>query len=80
MNNIKIKFFTALIIIFSFIGIKINLNYKNLKDLKNNPEFQTKESLRILNDCFDLENKYKRAINKSIELIEYCLKEYGSKN
>ena len=27
-----------------------------------------------------LKNKNKRTLNKSIELIEYCLEEYGYKN
>ncbi len=34
----------------------------------------------VLNECFDLENKNKRTLNKSIELIEYFLEEYGYKN
>ena len=37
-------------------------------------------NLYVFNECFDLENKNKRTLNKSIELIEYCLEEYGYKN
>ncbi len=38
------------------------------------------ESIRILNKCFDLENKKKRTLNKSMELVEHCIEEYGYKN
>ena len=54
--------------------------YKLSKVLKNKEESFLNESIRVLNECFDLENKNKRTINKSIDLIEYCLKEYGYKN
>ena len=30
-----------------------------------------------LRSCFDLENKNKRRIHESFDLIEYCLKEFG---
>ena len=30
-----------------------------------------------LKSCFDLENKNKRRIDESLELIEYCVKEFG---
>tara|TARA_B100000212_G_scaffold329205_1_gene294191 strand:+ start:753 stop:944 length:192 start_codon:yes stop_codon:yes gene_type:complete len=30
-----------------------------------------------LKSCFDLENKNKRRINESLDLIEYCIKEFG---
>ena len=48
--------------------------------LKNKEELFLNESIRVLNECFDLENKNKRTLNKSIELIEYCIEEYGYKN
>ena len=80
MNNVKIPIFSILIIILSFVGIK-NLIYINqAKDLKNKQESLLNESKRVLNECFDLENKNKRTLNKSIELIEYCIEEYGYKN
>ena len=68
MNKFKIAIFTISIIIFSLIGIK------------NKEESYLNESIRVLNECFDLENKNKRSLNKSIELVEYCLEEYGYKN
>ena len=79
MNKFKIAIFTISIIIFSLIGIKKLIYINQVKDLKNKESFLN-ESIRVLNECFDLENKNKRTLNKSIELIEYCLEEYGYKN
>jgi len=79
MNKFKIAIFTISIIIFSLIGIKKLIYINQVKDIKNK-ESLLNESIRVLNKCFDLENKNKRTLNKSIELIEYCLKEYGYKN
>ena len=78
MNKIKIAIFTMAIIIFSFIGIKL-IYINQSKELKNKGEFILNESIRILNECFDLDNKDTRTLNKSNELIEYCLEEYGYK-
>ena len=80
MNKLKIAIFTISIIILSFIGIKKLIYINQAKNLKNNEESILNESKRVLNECFDLENKNKRTLNKSIELIEYCLEEYGNKN
>ena len=79
MNKFKIAIFTILIIIFSFIGIKKLIYINQVKILKNKESFLN-ESTRVLDECFDLENKNKRTLNKSIELIEYCIEEYGYKN
>ena len=80
MNKFKIAIFTVSIIIFSLIGIKKLIYINQVKDIKNIQESVLNESSRVLNECFDLENKNKRKLNKSIELIEYCLEEYGYKN
>ena len=80
MKKVKITIFTISIIIFSVIGIKKLIYINQAKNLKNNGELILNESSRVLNECFDLENKNKRTLNKSIELIEYCLEEYGYKN
>ena len=64
MNKFKIANSSILIIIFSLIGIK-NLIYINqVKDIKNKEESFLNESIRVLNECFDLENKNKRTLNK----------------
>ena len=80
MNKFKIAIFTILIIIFSLIGIKKLIYINQVNDFKIKEDSFINESIRVLNECFDLENKNKRTLNKSIELIEYCLKEYGYKN
>ena len=79
MNKFKIAIFTILIIIFSLIGIKKLIYINQVKDINDIEESLLNESIRVLNECFDLENKNKRTLNKSIELIEYCLEEYGYK-
>ena len=80
MNKFKKAIFTILIIIFSFIGIKKLIYINQVKNLKDKEESLLNESIRVLNEYFDLENKNKRTLNKSIELIQYCLEEYGYKN
>jgi len=79
MNKFKKVIFTISIIILSLVGIKKLIYVYESKDLKKE-ESILNESVRVLNECFDLENKNKRTLNKSIELIEYCLKVYGYKN
>ena len=79
MNKVKIPIIVVSVIILSFIGIKIFIYQNQAKDLNNNEESALNESTRVLNECFDLENKNKRINNKSNELLEYCMKEYGYK-
>ena len=82
MNKAKTFFFKISIIILALLGIKqlIYINQSKAKDIKNEEESLLNESVRVLNECLDLENKNKRTLKKSIELIEYCLEEYGYKN
>tara|TARA_B100000886_G_scaffold266766_1_gene191065 strand:- start:175 stop:417 length:243 start_codon:yes stop_codon:yes gene_type:complete len=80
MSKVKIAIFTILIIILSFIGLKKLIYSNQAKEPKNKEDSILIESARVLNECFDLDNKNKRTLNKSIELIEYCLEEYGYKN
>ena len=62
MNKFKIAIITISIIIFSLIGIK-KLTYINqVKDLKNKEESFLNESIRVLNECFDLEKKIKELL------------------
>ena len=80
MIKLKIAIFTISMTILSFFGIKKLIHINQVKDQKNKEELILDESIRVLNECFDLENKNKRNLKKSIELIEYCLEEYGYKN
>ena len=67
MKKFKIAIFTILIIIFSLIAIKKLIYINQVKDIKNKEESFLNESIRVLDECFDLENKNKRTLNKSIE-------------
>ena len=80
MNKFKTAIFTISIIIFSLLGIKKFIYIYQAEDFKYKEESILNESIRVLNECFDLENKNKRTLNKSIELIEYCLEVYGYKD
>ena len=80
MNKVKTSILTISIIIFSLLGIQKLIYIYQDKDLKHKEETILNESIRILNECFDLENKNKRTHKKSIELIEYCLEKYRYKN
>ena len=71
MNKVNTAILTMSIIIFSLLGIKKLIYVYQAKDFKNKEESNLNESVRVLNECFDLENKNKRTLNKSIELIEY---------
>ena len=66
MNKFKIAISTILIIIFSLIGIKKLIYINQVKDIKNKEESFLNESIRVLNACYDLENKNKRTLNISI--------------
>ena len=77
MKNLQ-KIFIYIIIFFSLI-----VTYKVFEKVNNQLEASNKN--RIINDyakrlkeCFDLENKSQRRINESLDLIEYCMKEFGN--
>ncbi len=80
MNKLKTGILTISVIIFSVLGIEKLIHTNQIKNLKIKEESILNESIRVLNECFDLENKNKRTLNESIELIEYCIEEYGYKN
>ena len=62
MNKFTTGIFTMSIIIFSLIGIKKLIFMYQAKDLKNKEELILNESIRVLNKCFDLENKNKKLL------------------
>ena len=62
MNKVKIAFFTISIIIFNFIGIKKLIYINQAKDIKNISESNLIESIRVLNEWFDLEDKIKELL------------------
>ena len=79
MKNINLTIFTTLIILISFLGIVKIFHLDFSIRSKKSERILLKDSIRILNECFDLENKNKRKLKESLELIEYCISEYGYK-
>ena len=65
-----IIFFTSLGILKIFKKIEIFRAESHKNNIINN---YTKR----LKGCFDLENKNQRRINESLDLIKYCMKEFG---
>ena len=66
MNKVKIAIFTISITIFSLIGFKKLIYINQVKDLKNKEESILNESIRVLNECFDIENKDKRTLKNQL--------------
>ena len=79
MKNISLTILISLILIISFSPIKKYLNLNLIKSPKNEPKILLNETFRLLNECFDLKRKNRRRLHQSIELIEYCIDEYGYK-
>ena len=79
MKSINLTILISLMLIVSFSLIKKYLNLNLIKNSKDDSKTLLKEKFTQLNECFDLDNKNKRSIHESIELIEYCLDEYGYK-
>ena len=68
---IYIVIFFSLVVtfkVFEMVNIFRNASYKNRI---------INEYAKKLKGCFDLENKNQRRINESLDLIEYCIKEFG---
>ena len=61
-------------------GLKVYHNFNISKEVKKEEKDRLKKSAEVLNKCFDLKNKSKRSINESMDLIEYCLNNYGTGN
>ena len=77
MKIFRITFTIILFVVF-LLGLKINLDFNNSRDLKYEEKNRLKKSAEVLNKCFDIKNKNQRSIEDSMKLIEYCLNEYGS--
>ena len=78
MKNLRITLaviFLSMMFLFSF---KIFLDFIISSDLKKEEKNKLKRSAEVLNECFDLKNKSERTLNDSMQLIEYCLEQYGS--
>ena len=62
MNKVKIAIFAVSIIIISLTAIKKLIYINQVKDLKNKEESSLNKSIRVLNECFDLEIKIKELL------------------
>ena len=76
MKNLK-KFFIFIIIIFSSLGIYKVLGKVNILRTESLKNKVIHDYAKKLKGCFDLENKNQRRINESLDLIKYCMKEFG---
>ena len=76
MKNLK-KFFIFIIIIFSSLGIYKVLGKLNILITESPKNKVIHDYAKKLKGCFDLENKNQRRINESLDLIKYCMKEFG---
>ena len=71
------KFFIFITIIFSSIVIYILLGKVNILRTESYKNKVIHDYAKKLRGCFDLENKNQRRINESLDLIKYCMKEFG---
>jgi len=76
MKNLE-KFFIFIIIIFSSIGIFKVFEKLDILRSESHKDKVFHEYAKKLKGCFDLENKSKRGVNESLDLIKYCMKEFG---
>ena len=79
MKNLRMTLTVIFLSIIFLFSLKTYRDFVITSDLKKEEKNKLKKSAEILNECFDLKNKSKRTINESLQLIEYCLEQYGSK-
>ena len=79
MRKIRLTFIITLTFVLLTYGLKVYQKFNISKELKKEEKERLKKSAEVLNKCFDLKNKSKRSINESMDLIEYCLNNYGKK-
>ena len=76
MKYSKHLIFSLILILSSLVTIKI-FNIVNTLTRENQKNKITNDLTIKLKECFDLENKNLRRIHESLDLIEYCVKEFG---
>ena len=69
--------FIYLIICFTLIGTFKVFEKINIHRTASDKNKIINDYVKKLKGCFDLENKNKRKVNESLDLIEYCMKEFG---
>ena len=70
-------FFICVIIIFATLGIFKVFWKVNILRTESHKNKVVHDYAKKLKGCFDLENKNQRRINESLDLIKYCIKEFG---
>ena len=76
MKNWK-RLFIFILIFFTSLGIlKIFEKIKLFRNESHNNSI-INDYTKKLKGCFDLENKNQRRINESLDLIKYCINEFG---
>ena len=78
MKNLRITLALIFLSIIFILSLKPYRDFVFSSDLKNEEKNKLKKSAEVLNNCFDLKNKSQRSLNDSLDLIEYCLEEFGS--
>jgi len=76
MKNLQ-KILIFVIIFFSLIGTFKVFQKVNILGIASDKDMIINDYAKKLKGCFDLENKNQRGINVSLDLIEYCMKEFG---
>ena len=76
MKDLK-KFFIFIAIIFSSIVFFKVLGKVNIFRTESHKNKVIHDYAKKLKRCLDLENKNQRKINESLDLIKYCMKEFG---
>ena len=71
------KIFILIIIIFSSLGIYKVLGKVYILRTESPKNNVIHDYVKKLKGCFDLENKNQRRINESLNLVKYCMKEFG---
>ena len=79
MRKIRLTLIITFTLVLIIYGLKVYHKFNISKELKKEEKERLKQSAEVLNKCFDLKNKSKRSINESMDLIEYCLNNYGTK-
>ena len=76
MKNLE-KFFICIIIIFFSIGFLKVFEKVNILKTESHKNKIINNYAKKLKECFDLENKNRRRITESLDLIKYCMKEFA---
>ena len=75
LNSSKKQYILLILLISTFL-VQFIIIYKNNKYKKVEEELNNKSD--TIENCLDIENKYKRTIFENLKLSEYCIEKFGS--